>query len=362
MNKTAPVSRLLVGFVVLLCFCKGARCYSVIQRINPRTLSLSRTCRLLSIPEEPYFQSNSDTPPRVGQENDETKTGGIISHVQADGPQFSRTIAFLLRAALIGLLTGASVVLFKQSILNVGQFFYEDLADVLPKPAFYWPLAVYPIFGSAVVSALTLLTGPSIRNGVDHIASTTCAETRRFEPGSHLLRLIASVFTLGSGCSLGPEGPSVEIGAGLSRLVSEFSLHAPPSPSPLPTHPPSLSSSFVDILHTTPTPLEARQLFLAGTAAAVAGAFHAPIAGVFFSIECGNRYLSKNTVPLIDDDQKGLPRADIAAVVLAATLADLVVDWGLRGHIESLSFQGNEYAMNSPLFELPLYLILGLVR
>jgi H+/Cl- antiporter ClcA len=50
----------------------------------------------------------------------------------------------------------------------------------------------------------------------------------------------------------------------------------------------------------------------------------------------------------------------VAAIVLSATLSDIVVDFGLQ-HTESFSLQGNYYAMLSPLFELPLYLGLGLV-
>ena len=80
---------------------------------------------------------------------------------------------------------------------------------------------------------------------------------------------------------------------------------------------------------------------------------------MFFAIECGNRYLSKNTIRLDEDAPDG-PRADIAAIVLAAAIANLVVSFGLK-HADALTIQGNEYAMVSPLFELPLYMGLGLV-
>ena len=49
---------------------------------------------------------------------------------------------------------------------------YEDLAELLPKPAFYWPLAIYPVVGSIGVSALTYWRGDSIKVGVDSIAKS----------------------------------------------------------------------------------------------------------------------------------------------------------------------------------------------
>ena len=45
-------------------------------------------------------------------------------------------------------------------------------------------------------------------------------------------RAAAAVATLGSGNSLGPEGPSVELGVGLSRLVGKVASLARPYTSP----------------------------------------------------------------------------------------------------------------------------------
>ena len=65
------------------------------------------------------------------------------------------------------------------------------------------------------------------------------------------------------------------------------------------------------------------------TGTGVAGGFNAPIAGVFFAIEVGNRYLSRNTVKLDEQSPDG-PRADIAAIVLAAAISTIVVDLGTK--------------------------------
>lgn len=235
---------------------------------------------------------------------------------------------FLAKAALIGLCTAIGVVLFKLSIQETSKIFYENLADALPKPVFYWPQILYPVLGSAIVSILTYSRGLSIRNGIDSIAQSIDS-VEPFNPTTQLYRVGAAVATLGSGCSLGPEGPAVEIGAGLSRLIGS-----------------------------NDTARHQHFLFLAGTAAGVSAGFNAPIAGVFFAIECGNRFLKSNTIKLDEESPDG-PRADIAAIVLAATVAKVVVELGLQ-ESNALSIQGNSFAMQSPLFELPLYLGLGL--
>ena len=84
--------------------------------------------------------------------------------------QFKYTAGFLSKAALIGILTGLSVVLFKSSIEATQIVFYENLADYLPKPSFYWPLALYPSLGGIIVAVLTYAVGPKITNGIDVIA------------------------------------------------------------------------------------------------------------------------------------------------------------------------------------------------
>ena len=249
-------------------------------------------------------------------------------------------LTFLKQAGLVGLLTALGIVIFKLSIQETSKLFYENLADSLPKPAaFYWPQILYPVLGSAIVSLLTYTRGLGVRNGIDTIAQSLDYDTENvteatsfspYNPTDHLFRVGAAVATLGSGCSLGPEGPAVEIGAGLSRIFCSGD-----------------------------TPQKKRHLFLAGTAAGVSAGFNAPIAGVFFAIECGKRFLKVNTVNLEEEVKDG-PRADIAAIVLAATVAKVVVELGLQ-ESNALSIQGNTFAMQSPLFELPLYLGLGTV-
>lgn len=53
--------------------------------------------------------------------------------------EFSSSVQFLLKAALLGATTGFTVHLFKYLISLELTLFYENLAAVLPKPVLYWP-------------------------------------------------------------------------------------------------------------------------------------------------------------------------------------------------------------------------------
>ena len=82
---------------------------------------------------------------------------------------------------------------------------------------------------------------------------------RAFKP---VLKAAAAVVTLGSGASLGPEGPSVEIGASVAGGVSELA---------------NMTSSAKTA--------QRLGLIAAGSAAGISAGFGAPIAGLFFAFE-----------------------------------------------------------------------------
>ena len=224
---------------------------------------------------------------------------------------------------------------------------YEDLADILPKPAFYWPIVLYPIIGSAFVVGLRSLYGDRLNNDVNSIARRL-----RLDIDSEELMKVpiaaglktrfsdsAAIATLGSGCSLGPEGPAVEIGTRISAGISSITGVKG-----------KYESSRQDM----------RDLFLAGAAAGVGAGFNAPIAGIYFAIECGRKNLTENSDIDVSSRRNIQDTAgggamkwlgpmsrntsmkqgtDIASMVIAATVADLVVGLGLH-ESQALSVQG----------------------
>jgi H+/Cl- antiporter ClcA/predicted transcriptional regulator len=130
------------------------------------------------------------------------------------------------------------------------------------------------------------------------------------------IKMVAAAVSLGSGASLGPEGPSVEIGANFGSLLSQ-----------------ALQVS-----------KERRQLLLgAGAAAGLAAGFNAPIAGVFLALELvlGTTFAT----------------SAVSVVLLAAVVASLIAQIGLGAQP---AFTLPAYEVRSPL-EFPLYMGLGVL-
>ncbi|MFM8524998.1 MAG: chloride channel protein, partial [Cyanobacteriota bacterium] len=136
------------------------------------------------------------------------------------------------------------------------------------------------------------------------------------EPRLPLVRLVAASLSLGSGASLGPEGPSVESGGNLGLWVG-LRGHLPPASQ--------------------------KARVAAGVAAGLAAGFKAPIAGLFFAFEG-----TYSTIP---------GRPSLRAVLVAAVASSLVTQLCLG---DAPIFRLPAYEVRSPL-ELPLYLGLGLL-
>ncbi len=177
-----------------------------------------------------------------------------------------------------------------------------------------WPVVVVPMIGGLGVGLLRQVGGnlgpslPSLMAMADGAVKAA--------PRLPLLRLVAASLSLGSGASLGPEGPSVESGGNLGLWVGLKGAVAPQSQ---------------------------KALVAAGVAAGLAAGFKAPIAGVFFAFEG-----SYSSIP---------GRPSLRAVLVAAIASTLVTQLALG---DDPIFRLPSYEVRS-LLELPLYLGLGVV-
>jgi CIC family chloride channel protein len=226
--------------------------------------------------------------------------------------QRSREVVLL--AAVTGALTGLAVRLF--------EYLVEHLADrVADTPG--WAVAIFPAVG-LVVSAVILRVA-----GGGASSATADEYLRAFHDPSypvrvrHLLaRTAAAVATLGSGGSLGLEGPSIYGGSSIGALVQR-----------------RLPRPFRGADH--------RTLLVAGAAAGVAAIFKAPATGAIFALEVPFRgdmarrallpalvasatgYLTfvslSNTVPVLAVSQFDIPNVEfrdmLGALLVGATCA-----------------------------------------
>jgi H+/Cl- antiporter ClcA len=186
--------------------------------------------------------------------------------------------------------------------------------SALPDWLQLWPVVVVPCLGGLAVGLLRRWRadpGPGLPTLMAMADGAVPAE-----PRLPIQRLLAASLSLGSGASLGPEGPSVESGGNLGLWLA---------------------------LRARLAPQNQKALVAAGAAAGLAAGFKAPIAGVFFAFEG-----SFSTI-------QGRP--SLRAVLVAAVSATLVVQL-LLGDAPILRLPA--YEVRSPL-ELPLYLGLGLL-
>lgn len=186
--------------------------------------------------------------------------------------------------------------------------------DPLPLWLSAWPVVLVPLLGGLAVGALRQWgrdLGPSLPSLMAMADGSVQAA-----PKLPLLRLLAASLSLGSGASLGPEGPSVESGGNIGLWVAGKGGLSPDSQ---------------------------KALVAAGVAAGLAAGFKAPIAGLFFAFEG-----SYSTIP---------GRPSVRAVLVAAVASSLVTQLSLG---DAPIFRLPAYEVRSPL-ELPLYLGLGLV-
>ena len=201
---------------------------------------------------------------------------------------------FLVVAVMIGIASGLSVVCFRICI---------DLARIKLLGSGLHPgfprVILAPALTGLVVAALVILFFPRARGSGVNQTKAALYIYDGFIPFSTIIgKFITAGLAIGGGAPLGPEDPSLQIGAGIASAVGRR-------------------------LHMSREKL--RLIAPVGAAAGLAAAFNAPITAVLFVIE---EVIGRWTAGIL------------GAVVLAAISSAIVSRW----------FLGDE-----PLFRVPLY-------
>lgn len=253
-------------------------------------------------------------------------------------PPLSADALAVLLAVTVGAGTGAGIILFRKLIALAQSFFFgavaRGMAAHLP---WSWAdraaLVLPPVLGGLVVGTIVLLSGRRRRPSPGSTVGSPAARPVEIPPGVAGIieatalaggrlpytrapgRALAAALSIGSGASVGPEDPSVQIGANLGSALGQKL---------------GLGDEYV------------RLLVAAGAASGIAAAFNAPIAGVFFALEV---ILGEFTT------------SAFSVVVLAAVLSSVVAQSVLGAQP---AFLVPPYELRSP-WELPLYVGLGML-
>ncbi|WOL12342.1 chloride channel protein CLC-f [Canna indica] len=233
--------------------------------------------------------------------------------------------ALLLIGCLLGLATGICVAAFNRGVHVIHEWAWAGTPNEgaawlrIQRLADTWHrILLIPVTGGVVVGMMHGLLeifeqikqprSPR-RQGVDLLAIIFPT-----------IKAIQAAVTLGTGCSLGPEGPSVDIGKSCANGCSEMMENN----------------------------RERRiALVAAGAAAGIASGFNAAVAGCFFAIETVLRPLrAENSPPFT------------TAMIILASVISSTVSNVLLG--EKAAFIVPAYELKSAA-ELPLYLILGML-
>ena len=226
----------------------------------------------------------------------------------------SESLALLGIAILVGLLSGAGVWVFKRLIDFATQFFFIRLGGLL-QPLGNWSMALIPVIGGLVVGLIVHFFIREERyHGVAGIMEAVALAGGRLRYKRVPAKAVASALSIGSGASVGPEDPSVQIGASLGSLFGQnFRM----------------------------SDERTRTLVASGAAAGISAAFNAPIAGVFFALEIILGELSGGAL----------------GVIVVASVVSAVFTQAVSG--AEPAFSVPQYPFQSYV-ELPFYLGLGL--
>ncbi|XP_021300700.1 chloride channel protein CLC-e [Herrania umbratica] len=225
----------------------------------------------------------------------------------------------IISACLVGVFTGLGVVLFNNGVHEIRDFFWDGIpyrgASWLreePLDSVWIRVILVPACGGLIVSVLN-----AARDAVSKASYSAKTALGSF------LKTVAACVTLGTGNSLGPEGPSVEIGSSIAKEIH----------------------SILD-----KNPQTKLSLLAAGSAAGISSGFNAAVAGCFFAVE-------SVLWPSSPADSSVSLTNTTSMVILSAVIASVVSEIGLGSEP---SFKVPEYDFRSA-GELPLYLLLGIL-
>jgi len=224
----------------------------------------------------------------------------------------------IIVAIIIGVLAGFGAIAIRVLIKEISLLSYPGgdnfLLNVMHAP--WLKILLIPIIGGLIVGPIIYFLAPEAKgHGVPEVMQAILLKGGMIRARVAVIKAIASAISIGTGGSVGREGPIVQIGSSLGSTVGQF-FRIPSK--------------------------KLKTLVGCGAAAGIAAAFNAPIAGALFAVE----------IILMD-----FAVAQFSPIVISSVMATVI----------SHSFQGDfaaflvpKYHLASP-YEILFYFVLGAV-
>lgn len=222
----------------------------------------------------------------------------------------------IIIAIIIGILGGFAGIGIRTMILWISELSFgagNNFLENVMNTSWYWILII-PAIGGLIVGPIIYFFAPEAKgHGVPEVMEAILLKGGAIRPRVAFLKAVASAITIGTGGSVGREGPIIQIGSSIGSTVGQF-FRVPSK--------------------------RLKTLVGCGAAAGIAAAFNAPIAGALFAVE----------IILMD-----FAVAQFSPIVISSVMAT-VISRNFEG--DFAAFIVPKYQLVSP-YEIGFYFILG---
>ncbi len=236
------------------------------------------------------------------------KTKEIVFYLQT-----SETLFLLFFSVVVGVGSGFGAIIFRWLINSFKFIFFEQGYNFLQFLGMYYVILIPASDGLIVGPLIYLFAREAKVHGVPEVMLAVAALGGKIRPRVAIIKALASSICIGSGGSVGREGPIVQIGSALGSSLGQVF---------------KLSEEKIKIL------------VACGAAGGIAATFNAPIAGIFFALEV-----------ILGDYALRF----FSSVVLSSVTATVISRSFLGDHP---AFMVPQYELLS-IWEIPLYFIFG---
>lgn len=218
-------------------------------------------------------------------------------------------------AILVGIGSGLGAVLFTFLVESVQKIAFEDAVHLL-KSIHPWYLVIIPMIGALITGPIIYLFAREAKgHGVPEVMLAVALHGGKIKPQVGIVKAITSAICIGTGGSVGSEGPIAQIGSAFGSTIGQFL---------------KLNEE------------RTKTLVACGAAGGIAAIFNAPIAGAIFAMEVILNRISS---------------VYFGAVVISAVIADSIAHF-FMGDLRT--FMVPQYFLKSP-WELLLYTLLAII-